>query len=132
MPAEGKVVQVLGPVVDVEFPPDQLPDIYNAVIIHADAKVSGADAGSNGSAGEGSAITLEVQQQLGNNWVRCVAMSPTDGVRRGSDALDTGEPISVPVGKNTLGRIFNVLGQPIDEKGPVESEKRYPIHRPAP
>jgi len=132
MPAKGKVVQVIGPVVDVEFPPDQLPDIYNAVIIHADPKVSNDGASSNGSAGEGTAITLEVQQQLGNNWVRCVAMSPTDGVRRGTEATDTGQAISVPVGKGTLGRIFNVLGQPIDEKGPVYTEKTYPIHRPAP
>src|SRR5690348_7949638 len=99
MPAEGKVVQVIGAVVDVEFPPDHLPEIYNAVVIHADPKVSAEGASSNGHAsGEGEAITLEVQQQLGNNWVRCVAMSPTDGVRRGAVARDTGQPIAVPVG----------------------------------
>src|SRR5713226_4961773 len=132
MPAKGKVVQVIGPVVDVEFPPDQLPDIYNAVTIHADPSASGDGASSNGKGSEGSMITLEVQQQLGNNWVRCISMSPTDGVRRGTVATDSGKPISVPVGKGTLGRIFNVLGEPIDEKGPVESEKSYPIHRPAP
>ncbi|MFI5268129.1 MAG: F0F1 ATP synthase subunit beta [Chloroflexota bacterium] len=133
MPAEGKVVQVIGAVVDVEFPAHELPEIYNAVIIHADPKVSPDTASSNGHASsEGQAITLEVQQQLGNNWVRCVAMSPTDGVRRGSIATNTGQPISVPVGKATLGRIFNVLGQPIDEKGPVNAEKTYPIHRQAP
>lgn len=126
MPATGTVVQVIGAVVDVEFPPDQLPEIYNAVVIHADARMSGD------ASGEGQAITLEVQQQLGNNWVRCVAMSPTDGVRRGSAAVDTGLPISVPVGKATLGRIFNVLGEPIDEKGPANAEKTYPIHRAAP
>jgi F-type H+-transporting ATPase subunit beta len=131
MPAEGKVVQVIGAVVDVEFPPDQLPEIYNAVIIHADPKVT-AGGSSNGHGGEGPQITLEVQQQLGNNWVRCVAMSPTDGVRRGTVAVDTGKPISVPVGKATLGRIFNVLGEPIDEQGPANAEKTYPIHRDAP
>jgi F-type H+-transporting ATPase subunit beta len=130
--AEGRVVEVMGAVVDVEFPPNQLPEIYNAVIIHADAKVSADGAGGNGAGKEGAAITLEVQQQLGNNWVRCVAMSPTDGVKRGSTATDTGKPISVPVGKETLGRIFNVLGQPIDEKGPVNAAMTYPIHRPAP
>src|SRR5579883_610079 len=132
MPGQGTVVQVIGAVVDVEFPPDALPEIYNAVIIHADPKVSAEGASSNGHGSEGEAITLEVQQQLGNNWVRCVAMSPTDGVRRGSAALDTGKPIAVPVGKATLGRIFNVLGQPIDEKGPVQTDTTYPIHRPAP
>ena len=133
MPAEGKVVQVIGAVVDVEFPPDQLPEIYNAVTIHADTKASADGASSNGQgSGQGEAITLEVQQQLGNNWVRCVAMSPTDGVRRGTVAVDTGQPIAVPVGKATLGRIFNVLGQPIDEKGPANAEKTYPIHREAP
>ncbi|HLY66632.1 MAG TPA: F0F1 ATP synthase subunit beta, partial [Chloroflexota bacterium] len=132
MPAEGKVVQVMGAVVDAEFPPDGLPEIYNAVIVHADPKVSADGASSNGAGHEGTAITLEVQQQLGNNWVRCVAMSPTDGLKRGATATDTGKPIAVPVGKETLGRIFNVLGQPIDEKGPVNAEKSYPIHRPAP
>ncbi len=131
MAAQGKVVQVIGPVVDIEFPPDQLPAIYNAIIIHAEAQVSGESAGSNGHA-EGPAITLEVQQQLGNNWVRAVAMSSTDGVRRGTIAIDTGAPIKVPVGKATLGRIFNVLGEPIDEKGPVVTEMHYPIHRHAP
>jgi F-type H+-transporting ATPase subunit beta len=132
MPAEGKVVQVIGAVVDVEFPPDSLPEIYNAVIVHADPRVSAGAAGGNGAAPTGTPITLEVQQQLGNNWVRCVAMSPTDGLKRGATATDTGKPIAVPVGKATLGRIFNVLGQPIDEKGPVNAEKTYPIHRPAP
>jgi F-type H+/Na+-transporting ATPase subunit beta len=132
MPAQGKVVQVIGAVVDVEFPPNELPDIYNAVIIHADPSVQETVAGSDGHSKEGPRITLEVQQQLGNNWGRCVAMSPTDGVRRGSVAVDTGHPISVPVGKATLGRIFNVLGEAIDQKGPVSTEKTYPIHRPAP
>ncbi len=114
--ATGKVVQIFGPVVDVEFPPDQLPGIYNALESRID----------------GGKIVLEVQQHLGNNWVRAVAMSTTDGLRRQADVIDTGSPITVPVGKETLGRLFNVLGEPIDEQGPVESEKRYSIHRPAP
>src|SRR5688572_31629933 len=87
----GKVVQVIGPVVDVEFPPDRLPEIYNAVEIQAD----------------GNALVAEVQHHLGNNWVRCVAMGSTDGLQRGVAAIDTGQPISVPVGPATLGRIFN-------------------------
>jgi F-type H+/Na+-transporting ATPase subunit beta len=112
----GKVVQIIGPVVDVEFPPDRLPEIYNAVEIQAD----------------GNALVAEVQHHLGNNWVRCVAMGSTDGLQRGVAAVDTGQPISVPVGPATLGRIFNVLGQPVDEGGPVVSDTMYPIHRPAP
>ena len=114
--ATGKVVQVIGPVVDVEFPPDQLPKLFNAVEI----------------AQNGSRLVLEVEQHLGNNWVRCVAMDSTDGIRRGTEATDTGEAITVPVGPNTLGRLFNVLGEPIDGRGQVESEMKYPIHRPAP
>jgi F-type H+-transporting ATPase subunit beta len=123
----GKVVQVIGPVVDVEFPPDQLPDIYNAIEIPLEAT------GSDGTNGNGSSkLVVEVQQHLGNNWVRCVAMGSTDGLSRGVDAVDTGAPIQVPVGPATLGRIFNVLGQPIDEGGPVAAETHYPIHRPSP
>ena len=114
--ATGKVVQVIGPVVDVEFPPDQLPKLFNAVEI----------------AQNGSRLVLEVEQHLGNNWVRCVAMDSTDGIRRGTEATDAGEAITVPVGPNTLGRLFNVLGEPIDGRGQVESEMKYPIHRPAP
>ena len=114
--ATGKVVQVIGPVVDVEFPPDQLPKLFNAVEI----------------AQNGSRLVLEVEQHLGNNWVRCVAMDSTDGIRRGTETTDTGEAITVPVGPNTLGRLFNVLGEPIDGRGQVESEMKYPIHRPAP
>jgi F-type H+-transporting ATPase subunit beta len=121
--ATGKVIQIIGPVVDVEFPPDELPDIYNAVEI--------AIEGSDGIA-SADKLTAEVQQHLGNNWVRCVAMGSTDGLRRGVDAIDTGAPIKVPVGDPTLGRIFNVLGQPIDEAGTVTSDTYYPIHRPAP
>ena len=114
---KGTIVQIIGPVVDVEFPPDQLPEIYHALKIARD---------------DGSSLTVEVQQHLGNNWVRTVAMSTTDGLRRGAEALDTGAPITVPVGPETLGRIFNVLGEPIDLKEPVHAETFYPIHRPAP
>ncbi|WP_201382570.1 F0F1 ATP synthase subunit beta [Ktedonobacter sp. SOSP1-85] len=115
---KGKVVQVLGVVVDIEFPADQLPEIYNEVRI----RIAGAE----------KDLSLEVEQHLGNNWVRCVAMGPTDGLQRGLDAVDMGEPIAVPVGPKTLGRIFNVLGQPVDNKEEVEDAPRYPIHRHAP
>ncbi len=115
---KGKVVQVLGAVVDIEFPPDQLPQIYNEILTRP--------------SGDEKDLALEVEQQLGNNWVRCVAMGPTDGLQRGTDAFDTGNPISVPVGEQTLGRIFNVLGEAIDNKPEVTDSKRYPIHRPAP
>lgn len=117
--ATGKVVEVVGAVVDVEFPPDQLPEILNAVEIPM---------------GDGKTLVCEVQQHLGNNWVRGVAMSSTDGLRRGTEAVDTGGPITVPVGPKALGRVFNVLGQPVDGKGPVEGSDvpRYPIHAPAP
>ena len=116
--AEGQVVQVIGPVVDCKFPPEALPEIYNAVKI--------VDESRNIS------LTAEVAQMLGNDIVRCVAMASTDGLVRGMKAYDTGGPITVPVGKETLGRVFNLLGEPIDHLGPVETEKRYPIHRPAP
>jgi F-type H+-transporting ATPase subunit beta len=115
---KGKVVQVLGAVVDVEFPPDRLPEIYYEVR----TRPSGTD----------KDLILEVEQHLGNNWVRCVAMGPTDGLQRGVDAIDMGHAISVPVGPKTLGRIFNVLGQAIDNKPEVEDSPRYPIHRAAP
>src|SRR5436853_5795176 len=115
---KGKVVQVLGAVVDVEFPPDQLPEIYNEV----KTRIVGAE----------RELSLEVEQHLGNNWVRCVAMGPTDGLQRGVDASDTGAPISVPVGPKTLGRIFNVLGEAIDNKPEVEDAQPYPIHQPSP
>ncbi len=114
--ATGKVVQIFGPVVDVEFEPEQLPAIYNALETRID----------------GRRLVLEVQQHMGNNWVRTVAMSSTDGLKRDSEVTDTGSPITVPVGDQTLGRIFNVLGEPIDEQGPVETKLRYSIHRPAP
>ena len=114
--SRGRVIQVMGPVVDVEFPSGDLPDIYNAVEIVRD---------------EGPLIA-EVQNHLGSDWVRCVAMDATEGLRRGMEAINTGKPISVPVGPSTLGRIFNVLGEPIDNAGPVEAQEYYPIHRPAP
>jgi F-type H+/Na+-transporting ATPase subunit beta len=113
----GRIVQVLGPVVDIVFPPDQLPEIYNSVQVTRD---------------DGSILTLEVQSHLGNDWVRAVAMSSTDGLRRGMDAINTGKAIAVPVGKETLGRILNVVGEPIDQAGPVESTQSSPIHRLAP
>jgi len=118
----GQVAQVTGAVVDVIFPPGELPEIYHALDVPRD--------GDNGS-GAGS-LVLEVQQHLGDERVRCVAMDSTDGLRRGMQVIDTGQPISVPVGPKTLGRIFNVLGRPVDEAGPVEAEEYYPIHRLAP
>jgi F-type H+/Na+-transporting ATPase subunit beta len=114
--AVGRVIAITGPVVDIEFPAGRLPSIYNAVVLRQ---------------GEVS-VTCEVQQHLGNNWVRTVAMTATDGLARGIEAVDTGGPISVPVGPATLGRVFNVLGDPIDGKGSVDAEQRYPIHREAP
>ncbi|GAC1679507.1 MAG: F0F1 ATP synthase subunit beta [Ktedonobacteraceae bacterium] len=115
---KGKVVQVLGAVVDIEFPQDKIPEIYNEII----TRPAGAD----------TDLSLEVEQLLGNNWVRTVAMGSTDGLQRGTDAYDTGAPISVPVGPKTLGRIFNVLGHAIDNKPEVTDAPRYPIHRHAP
>ncbi len=115
---KGKIVQVLGAVVDIEFPPDHLPEIFNEVQVQPE--------------GSDQVLSLEVEQQLGNNWVRCVAMGPTDGLQRGVDAIDLGAPISVPVGPKTLGRIFNVLGQAVDNKPQVTDAPRYPIHREAP
>ncbi|MCU0487490.1 MAG: F0F1 ATP synthase subunit beta [Anaerolineales bacterium] len=114
---KGTVVQVLGGVVDVQFSPDQLPEIYEAIRVPRKGQLD---------------LILEVQKHLGNNWVRTVAMDSTDGLERGSAAFPTGAPIQVPVGPTTLGRIFNVLGQPVDNKGPVQADQYYPIHRPAP
>jgi F-type H+-transporting ATPase subunit beta len=118
-PNYGKVKQVIGATVDCEFDPDKLPNIYNAI------KIEDKDRGID--------LTVEVALHMGDNLVRCVSLASTDGLVRGMPALDTGGPISVPVGEGTLGRIFNLLGQPIDELGPVKNvEKTYPIHRPAP
>jgi F-type H+/Na+-transporting ATPase subunit beta len=117
----GKVSQVMGPVVDVEFPPGALPDIYNAL------KLKNASISDE----EGN-LTLEVAQHLGENTVRTIAMDSTDGLVRGTEVKDTGEMITMPVGDKTLGRILNVLGDPVDHAGPVESETRMPIHREPP
>lgn len=115
--AEGRVVQVLGGVVDVEFPPDQLPEVYEAIEVPR---------------GEDDLLVLEVQKHLGNGWVRCVSMDSTDGLQRGRKCYSTGAAIQVPVGEETLGRVFNVLGKPVDKKGPVLAKVHYPIHRAAP
>src|SRR5688572_29855874 len=117
----GSVDQVLGVVVDVSFP-GELPEIYSALKIEIEKSDERAEMD----------LTLEVQQHLGDDRVRAVAMDATDGLQRGDDVIDTGGPISVPVGDNTLGRIFNLLGEPIDDAGPVETEERWPIHRAAP
>jgi F-type H+-transporting ATPase subunit beta len=113
----GKITQVIGPVVDAAFEPDDLPDIYDALEIPLD---------------DGTRLVCEVQGQSGDGWVRAVAMSSTDGLRRGMEVIGTGEPITVPVGEGTLGRIFNVLGHAIDTDAPVEASAFYPIHRLAP
>ncbi|MCI6228299.1 MAG: F0F1 ATP synthase subunit beta [Firmicutes bacterium] len=113
---KGTVIQVQGPVLDIRFPDDQLPKLLNAIEIPLGERV----------------IVAEVAQHIGDNVVRCVAMSSTDGLQRGVEATDTGAPISVPVGDQCLGRVFNLLGQPIDNKPPVEGDARWPIHRPAP
>jgi F-type H+-transporting ATPase subunit beta len=115
--ATGHIVQVMGAVVDVQFPPGQLPEIYYALEVEFD---------------DGHTLVLEVQQHLGNDWVRTVAMSSSEGLRRGMAVRNMGAPITVPVGPETLGRILNVTGEPIDEQGPVEAKTHYPIHRPAP
>ncbi|MDD2400944.1 MAG: F0F1 ATP synthase subunit beta [Clostridia bacterium] len=113
--SKGKIVQVIGPVVDVEFPQGQLPDIYHAVTVKNEEKKIN--------------LTMEAAQHLGNNVVRCIAMSSTDGLQRGIDAENTGEPIKVPVGRETLGRMFGVTGNVIDEQGDVEVKEKWPIHR---
>ncbi|MBW4622176.1 MAG: F0F1 ATP synthase subunit beta [Cyanosarcina radialis HA8281-LM2] len=117
----GRISQIIGPVVDVEFPSGKMPSIYNAV------KIEGKNA-----AGQDVSVTCEVQQLLGDNQVRAVAMSSTDGLIRGMEVVDTGTAISVPVGPATLGRIFNVLGEPVDNQGPINTQETFPIHRPAP
>ena len=115
--ANGRVAQVIGTVLDVEFPPEELPALYNALEIHY---------------GSDKTLIAEVQQHVGNNWVRCLSMDITDGLKRGDVATDTGQPIRVPVGPSTLGRLFNVLGQPLDNLGDDAGEERWPIHREAP
>ncbi|MEI6337197.1 MAG: F0F1 ATP synthase subunit beta [Verrucomicrobiota bacterium] len=122
MSTKGKIVQIIGPVVDVEFNPKDgaLPKIYDALEINFEVE------------GKPVKVTLEVQQHLGESWVRAIAMSSTEGLKRGTEVLNTGAPISVPVGEGILGRIFNVVGEPTDERGPVTFTKKYPIHRHAP
>jgi len=115
--AQGRVIQVLGGVVDVEFPPEQLPEVFEAVEVEREDEAP---------------LVLEVQKHLGNHWVRTVAMDATDGLQRGAPAVATGDQIMVPVGEAGLGRVFNVLGKPIDKKGPVSAETYYPIHSRAP
>jgi len=114
--AKGKVTQIIGTVVDVEFPPNELPDLLNTLEI---SSTSGK-------------LILETEQHLGNNRVRCLALSPTEGLARGTEAVDTGAPLKVPVGKETLGRLFNVFGEPLDGLGVVAAKERWPIHFPPP
>src|ERR671916_2319362 len=117
----GTVVEIKGPVVDVRFSPEDIPETYNALTVKFEVE------------DEEQVLTLEVQQLLGDDVVRTVAMASTDGLRRGLDVHDTGNPIAVPVGDNVLGRVLDVLGQPVDEQGPIEDpEDHWPIHRPSP
>ncbi len=118
----GKVLQVVGPTIDVQFESDHVPPIYSAIKVVGDGFETPIPID----------LTLEVAQHLGEGVVKCISMQPTDGVVRGMKAIDTGAPISVPVGRETLGRVINVLGEPVDKKGPINAQKRYPIHRPAP
>ena len=113
----GKVVQVIGPVVDIKFANDELPNIFNAIHIKMD---------------DGKILVCEVEQHVGDDIVRTIAMEATEGLRRGMEAVDTGRPIAVPVGEEVLGRLFNVLGKPLDSGAEVNNEEKYPIHRPAP
>src|SRR5512145_2283780 len=115
--AIGRVTQILGGVVDVEFPEGQTPELFEAITVEREGNTP---------------LVLEVQKNMGNNWVRTVSMDTTDGLQRGVPAVATGAPILVPVGPATLGRIFNVLGHPVDEKGEVKASAHYPIHRAAP
>jgi len=114
--AKGKVVQVIGTVIDMEFPPGELPAISNGIVINQD----------------GVKIIVEAQQHIGNNWVRGVALTATEGLQRGAEAVDMGSSITVPVGKSTLGRLFNVFGEPLDNLGEVKADLHYPIHRQPP
>ena len=113
---KGSIVQIIGTVVDVAFPSDNLPEVYNGLEVD----------------NSGDRLVLEVEQHVGNNWVRCLALGPTEGLTRGAEVTDTGGPISVPVGPASLGRLFNVTGDPLDNLGDVKSEERWPIHREPP
>ncbi len=114
--SKGRVVQIIGTVVDVEFPPEELPTIFSALELEL----------------EGERLVLEVEQHVGNSWARCLALGPTDGLARGIEVTDTGQPVTVPVGQPSLGRLFNVVGDAIDNRGPVDVGETWPIHRPAP
>ena len=116
MDKKGEVKRVIGPVVDIQFAPDELPELYHAIEIDL----------------PGRRVTLETVQQTGGGIARCIALSATDGISRGMEARNTGAPITMPVGEATLGRMFNVVGEPIDGKGEVRAEKRLPIHRDPP
>jgi F-type H+-transporting ATPase subunit beta len=116
---KGKIVQVVGPVVDVEFP-DALPGIYNALTVECKIQDQPVK------------LILEVQQHLGDKWVRSISMSGTEGLKQGFEVMDSGGPISIPVGEGVMGRVFDVTGNLVDERGPVQAEKYYPIHRPPP
>ncbi|MCH7604352.1 MAG: hypothetical protein IIB54_16480 [Planctomycetes bacterium] len=118
----GRVLQVLGPVIDLQFEDGQVPAIYNAIKVTSEGFDTPVPVD----------ITVEVALHLGSNIVKCIAMQPTDGLVRGMKAIDTGSPILVPVGPETLGRVLNVLGEPVDQMGPIKTKKTYPIHRPAP
>ena len=112
---KGKIVQIIGPVVDVEFP-GRLPAIYDALTVEFSVPGGGK-----------TRQTLEVEQHLGNNWVRCVCMGPTEGMKRGCEITDTGRPISMPVGEDVMGRVLNVVGETVDEQGPVKAAKFYEV-----
>ena len=116
----GRITQVIGSTFDAEFPEDQLPDIYNAVLVKSSHKGIEVD------------LRGEIQQHLGGGRVRCVALGSTDGMMRGQECIDTGAPVCVPVGEATLGRVFNLLGEPVDGRGPIEAKEHWPIHRPSP
>ena len=120
--AQGTIVQCIGAVTDIEFPREHMPHIYDALVLE--------DSGDTGFAEKG--LTFEVEQQLGDGVVRCIALGPSDGLRRGMTVSNTGGPISVPVGEGTLGRIMNVIGEPIDERGPIGHTETAPIHAEAP
>ena len=121
---EGRVTQIIGPVIDVEFEDGNLPELKNALVVKKDS--------STVAEGERDEVVVEVSLHLGESTVRTVSMEPTDGLVRGLKVTDTGAPIKIPVGKEALGRILNVIGEPVDGKGPVQTEERSPIHRSAP
>ncbi len=132
MAVEGRVVEVLGPVVEVEFPQGRLPAIYNALRVVSDDRQAAGDGPSTSVSSKALEVALEAMHHVGDNRVSCIAMASTDGMVRGMRVIDEGHPIRVPVGNVTLGRMFNVLGQPIDDKGDVAAGEQLPIHREAP